>query len=346
MAAIADHDQITYNTAHVLDWKRTLVGSLQDRGVACHSLGVADARDLRWTLRLRRLLLRGGYDIVHIHSPLVAAMARVVIRSLPAARRPRIVTTEHNIWSSYARATRLADRLTHRLDDMRLAVSPQVYQSLPARMREGTQVVIQGIVRDRFLADRQAREQIRDDLGVRSNETLAVTVANLRRQKGYGDLLEAAQRVKAEQVPVRFVAVGQGPLEEEIRARHASSGLGDLFSFLGYRDDVPRILAAGDLFVLASHYEGLPIALLEALAAGLPSVATSVGGVPVVVRNGVEGLVVPPRRPDLIAEAVMRIATDVKLCAELSAAASRRARAYDIRQTLQTTEEMYRGLVT
>lgn len=340
-ASQADHRRFSYEAAYLLTWKETLVAELQDRGVPCHCLGVTDARDLRWALRLRRLLLQRGYDIVHIHSPLVAAVARLVVRCVPASMRPRIVTTEHNVWSSYARGTRLADRLTHRLDDVRLAVSSEVHAGLPASLRAPAQVMLQGILPEELVVAAGDRERIRTQLGVPPAQILAVTVANLRRQKAYPDLLEAARVVLASAADVRFAAVGQGPLEAALRDLHAHLGLGDGFRWLGYRDDVPSVLAAADLFVLASHHEGLPIALLEALNAGLPAVVTAVGSVPDVIRDGVEGLVVPPSRPGLLAEAILRVARDAELRARLARAATSRARSFDMRHTVRQTEDLY-----
>ena len=112
-------------------------------------------------------------------------------------------------------------------------------------------------------------------LGVADDEILIGTVANLRATKGYPDLLVAAPRRSCAGSPTaRFVAVGRGPLEDELRAQHAQLGLGDRFEFLGFRPDAVRVMSAFDVFCLPSHHEGLPIALMEALALGLPVVAT------------------------------------------------------------------------
>src|SRR5690606_6967933 len=134
------------------------------------------------------------------------------------------------------------------------------------------------------------RAAVRADLQVRDDEVAVFTVANLRRQKAYPDLLQAASRALEREPRLRFFAVGQGPLRAELERLHAQLELGDRFRFLGYRDDVERLLAGADLVVMASVFEGFPLAVMEALAAGVPVVATRVGGVPEAITDGVEGI--------------------------------------------------------
>jgi len=276
---------------------------------------------------------------------MLAVAARLAIHSLPSARRPRLVTTEHNVWSSHALVTRLLNATTWGLDDAHLVVSDDVRDSVwPPGRRRRAEVLIHGTVVERFRAARAHRSAVRERLGIDPSEVLVGTVANFRSQKAYPDLLRAARRVVDREPGVRFVAVGQGPQEAEVRALHAELGLGDRFLLLGYRDDVPEILAAGDVFVLASRYEGLPVAVMEALAAGLPVVATDVAGIRQVVRPGVEGLLVPPRRPERLADAILAVATDKDLRGRLAEAASRRAEEFDVRRSIARIEHMYHEL--
>jgi glycosyltransferase involved in cell wall biosynthesis len=144
---------------------------------------------------------------------------------------------------------------------------------------------------------------------------------------------------------VRIVAVGQGQLEAESRALHAQLGLGDRVLLLGRRDDAVRVLAACDLFTLASDNEGLPVAVMEALALGLPVVATAVGGVPEAVTDGVEGVLVPPKQPEALADALAALAADPERRAAMGLAASARSETFDIRVAARRLEDIYRQVL-
>lgn len=185
---------------------------------------------------------------------------------------------------------------------------------------------------------------MRAQLGVADDEVLALTVGNLRSNKDYPNLLTAAKQARADFPRLRFAAVGQGPLKEALTAFHEKLGLGGGFQLLGYRRDVPELMAAADIFVMGSAHEGLPVAIMEAFAAGLPVVATSVGGVPQQVREGVEGLLVPPGHPEALAAALVRVAADDELRARLAKAAGERAAAYDIRAAMAVQERAYEDL--
>jgi glycosyltransferase involved in cell wall biosynthesis len=177
---------------------------------------------------------------------------------------------------------------------------------------------------------------------VADDDVVIGTVANLRATKGYPDLLAAARRVIDRLPSVRFVAVGRGPLEHDLRARHAELGLGDRFVFLGYRDDAVRAMSAFDVFCLPSHHEGLPVALMEALALGLPIVATRVGGVDELVTDGVEAVLVPPGEPDLLADALESLARDPQRRTAMASHARDRAQTLDADAAVRAVEAVYR----
>jgi glycosyltransferase involved in cell wall biosynthesis len=175
---------------------------------------------------------------------------------------------------------------------------------------------------------------------------LVVTVANLREHKDYPTLLAAARRVMDAGAPVRFAAVGQGPLEGFVRSEIERLGLGGVFSLLGHRPDALDVLAAADVFALASVAEGYPVSLMEALALGKPVVATAVGGIPEAVRDGVEGLLVPPGAPGALAEALVALAGDPGRRAAMGVAALERSSLFDIRRAAARHEEIYEMLAT
>lgn len=340
-AQARDRDFFHYEAAYLLPWKAHLVPLLEDVGVPVTCLNAADERDLRWAARLRGLLVKSRYDVVHVHSPYVAGLARLVVKTLPRFLRPAVVSTEHNVWSSFAAPTRLLNAWTSRLDSARLAVSEDVRQSMAKRLREGVEVVVHGVPLDEVRAARSGRRAMRQALGIEDGVVLAGTVANYRPQKAYDDLLHAAQHVLKSSAPVRFVAVGQGPLEEQIKRLHSDLGLGARFQLLGYRADAVAVMAACDLFVLASRHEGLPVALMEAQVLGLPVVATAVGGVPEAVTHGIHGILVAPNEPRRLAEGINQLVGDPERRSRMSQAAEESGLQFDIRHATGRVEHIY-----
>jgi glycosyltransferase involved in cell wall biosynthesis len=202
-------------------------------------------------------------------------------------------------------------------------------------------VLVHGIDLDDVAAHWSARERTRTELGIDDATVLVVTLANLRAHKDYPTLLAAARRSLDAGAEIRFVAVGQGPLEADVQELAGRLGLGGAFQLLGYRADALDVLAAADIFTLSSMAEGYPVSLMEALALGKPVVATAVGGIPEAVRSGVEGLTVPPRRPDLLGDALTALAGDAGLRAQFGRAALARSTLFDIRRATKRIEAVY-----
>ena len=349
-ASERDQERFDYEVGYVLPWKNHVVPDLTASGVAVHCLGSGAGRtrpivDARWILRLRALLIFGNYDIVHLHSPAVAAVARPIVRSL-GARRPALVSTEHNGWATYSPTTRLLNRLTYRFDDAHFAVSEQVRQSVARPLRDGVTVVIHGVRVADVRAHHAERDAVRAELGVAPDAVVVGTIANYLAQKAYPDLFAAARIALDAERRIRFLSVGQGPLEAQIKAEHARLGLGDKFQLLGYRPDAVRVLAGCDIFALASHFEGLPVALMEALALGLPVAATAVGGIPDAITDGREGFLVEPGRPADLADGLLRLAKDDSLRAQLSEASYRRGSDFDIGRAVGQIEGVYAALAS
>ena len=346
VAAAATHDrsEFSFEAAYLLPWKDHLVAELEALDVPTRCLDVRDERDLRWAHRLRTRLRSDPVDVLHAHSPYAAGIARLVVRTLPRRVRPRLVYTVHNTFSSFSTPTRLLNGLTYPLDDADVAVSNEVYDAIWPRLRSRTEVIVHGVQLDAVRAEAADRDAVRAELGIGPDEIVAGTIANFRRQKDYPNLLAAAARLAGRDVPVRIVAVGQGPLEAEMRELHASLGLGDRVLLLGHREDAVRVLAACDLFTLASDNEGLPVALMEALALGLPVAMTAVGGVPGAVTDGVEGRLVAPSDPDALAGAIEELAVDPALRARMAGAARIAGERFDIRTAVGQLEEIYREI--
>ncbi len=347
VAAASAHNRsaLALRLAYLLPWKDALVPELENLKVPTTCLNVRREWDLRWGMRLRRELIENPADILHAHSPYPAGIARLVVRTLPRRLRPRIVYTLHNTWGSFSRLTRVLNGLTYGLDSADIAVSRIVNETLTPRRRARTEVLVHGIQLEEARSQMAKRASIRSELGVAPEEFVVGTIANFRAQKDYPNLLNAARLLKERGVQIRIIAVGQGPLEEEMRALHDSMELGDRVLLLGQRDDAVAVLGACDACVMASKNEGLPVAIMEALALGLPICATSVGGIPEAVTEGVEGQLVPPSDPESLASALTRLATDPALRSELAAGARVAGERYDIQTAVTRIEQIYRGVL-
>ena len=316
---------------------------IEDVGVETVSFGVSNALDLRWAWRFREYLNDHRVDVIHVHSPLVAGIARLV--RLTVRNRPPMVSTEHNSWGSHTFLTRSINHLTFRLDAAHIAVSDPVVESMPESLRPMTETVVHGVDVDDIDTYRPERAAVREELGLGDDTVAVITVANLRWQKGYPDLLSAARTVVEEGHDVAFLAAGQGPLEEEIRTQRDEFGLTDQFKLLGYRPDVHRLLAGMDVFAMASLYEGYPIAVMEAMVAGLPVVATDAGSIGDAVDEGLDGFVVPAGKPDLLAGALRRILTDPEGRRRMSEAARAKGTRFGIQHAVDRTEAIYEAVV-
>jgi len=344
-AALADRERFDLRAAYLLPWKDHLVGQLAGFGVPAVCLASRREIDLRWVHRLRELVRSERIDVVHIHSPMVAALARPALRALPRHDRPVVIGTEHNVWTSHHPVTRWANRLTLPLEAATVAVSDEVRASMPPRLARRAEVLIHGVDVEGITSRRGEREGARAELGVPTDQLLVATVANLRSNKDYPTMLAAAGELADAGEPVQFVSVGQGPLARQLEEHRDKLGLGARFSFLGYREDPIPVLLAADVFCLSSRFEGLPIALLEAMAAGLPVVATRVGGIPSVVTDGKEGRLVPAADPTALAAAVREL-RDPGLRSRLAAAAHERARAFGMDRAVERQQELYESLAT
>lgn len=186
---------------------------------------------------------------------------------------------------------------------------------------------------------RAARGQVRAELGLAPEALVVTCVANLRPVKNHALLLEAIARLPANQ-PVHLLAVGDGPLRAELIARAQRLGLSERVHWLGSRQDIPAILADTDIKALTSDWEGLPGALLEAMAAGCPVVATRVGGAPELVLEGETGLLTPPGDVEALTAALSQLVGDPALRRRLGQAGQRRAHEqFDLTQQVARLEE-------
>lgn len=282
--------------------------------------------DLRCVYQLWRLMRRLRPQIVHTHTAKAGTVGRVAAR---LAGVPIVVHTFHgHVFHGYfgpiATRTFLSiERGLGRLTDRTLAVSESQRREL-ARYGvapwEQIEVMPLGLELERFTHCEARRGELRAELGLPSDAPLVGIVARLVPIKDHDTFLRACRRVADRLPAARFLVVGDGERRGEIEALAGTLGLGDRTLFLGWRHDLDRLYADVDVVALTSRNEGLPVAVIEAMASARPVVATRVGGVPDLVRDGATGLLAPPGDTGAIANALLRLLEDSHLAARMGQA--------------------------
>lgn len=313
-------------------------------GMPVYELGVSVPYDPRAIWCLRDVLHREQPDIIHCH--LFYANLYAALANRMGGRRP-LIYTEHSIWNRRRGVAlmRPFDRWLARQFDRVVAVAEIAKERFvgwtgydPGRVT----VIPNGIAVEDFppVVDVPAQ---RAAWGLSPDDFAFITVGRLAPPKGLPHLLRAARRLADAGRRFRLLIVGDGPLRAELEELAGALELTPWVSFLGARSDAPVLMTASDAFVLASEWEALPMALLEAMACGKPAVVTRVGAIPEVVRHAEEGLLVPPADPNALAHAMallMDMPADERR--RLGLQARRRVEeAYHIRQTAERLLDLY-----
>jgi glycosyltransferase involved in cell wall biosynthesis len=262
--------------------------------------------------RLRRRVMDSGADILHTHDYKTNVLGGLAARRAEKSM-PWVATVHlHTRTTRRLRIYRALDLFLLRLADRVITVSRDQRRMLLERGVDRRRLVLIPNVIDAsgFAASAGKREDTRAALGLLPEVPVAILVGRLTAQKAVDCFLTVASAVSDVRPDARFLIVGDGPERPALDAQTDALGISDNVLFLGYREDVPSLLLASDVFVLSSLAEGLPLALLEAMAVGLPVVASRVGGVPDVVRGGENGILVRPGMPLSLAEGMLELMED------------------------------------
>ncbi|MBN1481249.1 glycosyltransferase [candidate division KSB1 bacterium] len=240
----------------------------------------------------------------------------------------------HRFWS-YRYAIRYTDKV--------ISVSKSTARWLVEKRKVSphkVMIIPYGVNLDKF--NPNVKNVRREDIGLHPDDIVIGQVSRLNEQKGHTYLIQAAPKILAQQPNVKFVLVGDGPLRVELEQHIRERDLQDNFVLLGFRHDVPDLLPLLDVFVLPSLYEGLPNVVLEAMACGLPVVATPVDGTKEAVIDGETGFLVPERDPDQLAQKLLEVISNDDLKLKLGLAGRRRVEDYfSLEGQVQRFEELY-----
>jgi glycosyltransferase involved in cell wall biosynthesis len=296
---------------YCLSGEGALLDAVRETGVRVVAAGVRSGfrspRVIPGVLRLARMFKRESADIVHNYLLRANAVGSVAAR---LAGVPIVLASKrgcHEMRGWELRGAQLGNALSDCVTTNAEAVREFVHHDESCALDKMV-VIPSGIDTDRFQP--RAGDGARKSLGLRPDDPVVGVVTRMRVRKGVEEFLEAMIRVRIEHPGAQAVIVGEVELDDDLRARVAAAGMTDDLHLLGRRSDMPEVLSSFDLFVLASHDEGMSNAILEAMAMEKPVVATDVGGTGEVVREGLSGRLVPPKVVDPLARAITEVLSD------------------------------------
>jgi glycosyltransferase involved in cell wall biosynthesis len=317
---------------------------------------ISPLRDLVATFRLARLIRRERPQILHTHTAKAGTVGRVAAMLAGSRRPPIVVHTFHGHvlrgyfgpWRSLL--FRLLERWLAARTTALIAVSPQVRDdlvSLGIAPRERFAVIRLGIELDeRIAAEQNGRVESRRYLGIPEDRFAVGWIGRMTAVKRTDDVLVAFKRLRESGVEATLCMVGDGPDRAGLEQRAHELGIVRDTLFLGYQEDVAPFYAAFDALVLPSSNEGTPVSVIEALGAGRPVVATRVGGVPDVVRDGEDGFLVEPGATDELAERLAQLARDPALRERMGKQGRERVLPrYAVERLVADVDRLYRSLL-
>ena len=335
------HDREKYQLETVSFHSRgEMIGDIEALGVKVHILGTRSA-DPRSITRLVKIFREHKADIVHFHNSLP------IFNGVPAALLARVpvkVMTEHSIYYPGKTGSRLSTSMYFNLRrrlDMVIACSEEVRESHQLEIDpDRTVTIVNGVDLDHF---EMSHDNEKTDPGIFN----IGSIGSLSIQKGYTNLVQAVKILADKNVPVRITFVGKGPLRKELENQVSESGIVDRVTFAGTTGDVMTVLPAFDVVAGSSLREGLPLSILEAMAAGLPVVTTDVGGNREAVIDGETGLLVPPGDPYALADALENLWKDREIRSSMGKAGRLRVEEhFSAEKMVAETERIYESILS
>ena len=299
-----DQSRFEFHYIYFLPWKDQMVNALQTNGGKVTCIPASD--NIRIMLKVRsvqRYIKENGIQLVHCHLPWAGILARVVgkFSGLP------VVYTEHNKQERYHLGTRVINLLTMDLLKLVIAVSADVAESIhyhKPRLKVPIKIILNGVDTEHFNRQFLNGQVVREKFNIPHEAPIIGTVAVFRFQKRLDLWMELASKILQRCNDAHFIIVGDGPLKNDLIKKRDSLGLQDRVHMPGLETEVRTYLAAFDVYMMSSVFEGLPIALLEAMAMRCPVIATNAGGIKELIRHEVDGLLCKVEEPEkLVADA-------------------------------------------
>ncbi len=300
---------------------------LNDLGIRVEIVATQRRRqmlDLRRIGRLKNALVAGDYQLVHTHLRVATIFGAIAARlaGLP------VVTTLHNVRTDVGTGVvnRIKDfletQVLRRSVSIAIACGPTVAQSNATRVHPTQQQTVANPMREIPVIEQAQRQALRDQWLGTATGPLLLAVGRLTRQKGFDILFDAFAQLSERHPDARLLVVGEGEERDALEQQRARLGLAQKITMPGVRDDIPALMRSADAFIMPSRWEGLPVALLEAMAAQLPVIATTVGDIPWTAGDTV--VMIEPESSEALSDALLTLASDPDSARELAVRAQAR----------------------
>ncbi len=342
------HDTGTFRFHYLyfLPWKNQMVEGIQSHGGVVTNLPAKN--NLALMLRYReviRYIRRHDIRLVHCHLPWAGFLGRWIHRLTGVP----VIYSEHNIQDRYHVITRTVNRLTFNAQTLAIAVSGDVARSIENGIhpRIPVKTILNGVNTDRFRRDPALRESQRRALGLSEDQVLIGTIAVFRFQKRLCEWIDLFALIHATCPQVRGCIVGDGLLKEQIMTHLRDRGMEAYIHFPGLQSEVRPWLSAMDLFMMTSSFEGLPIALLEAMSMECAIVSTDAGGIKEVIRDGEDGFLASVEEWSRLCPSAVALVQDAEMRRRFGAAARARVeRSFSMKEMVRQLEETYQHVIT
>lgn len=338
-------DKEKYCLGVVCSFEKDTIDYLKNQGIEVFELEIGDGfnvkEDLSIIKKIRNIVREFKADIVHMHGFKASFVGRIACFNLPV----KTIVTFHNfpgynnMSEMKRRALLFLIKFLNKRTDQFIAVSEALKKEMVAseRIEEDRIEVIYNCIDETLY--KMGELDLRKEFNLPEDSFIVGSIARLIPSKGVQDLIEAAHLIK--EADVFFFVAGDGPYRKSLEEKIKEKGIERRFFLLGFRDDIPSFLRNLDVFVLPSHEEGFGISVIEAMNEGVPVVATAVGGIPEIIQEGVNGILVEKGNIESLSKAIKSLLKDAHLKETLSLKGKEAAKKFSCEEMVKRVEELY-----